>query len=355
MHPMAFPAPALVGIADTNALAARACNAASRSLAEELFTGLAATGRSNTFVSAHVPGELDDHLAEVAAHYPGLLLADAERVLWRQVMPGVPVIDLAVGDYLHPRVRALMGTDLALPRCMRGDPDDIGTAALAEFLAPAVIISADSVFTRFGLANTVATTWLPAAHMLLEAAGFEATLTETAHLLEFAVRVGAGVLSGAASVARRYPLPAAGLLIGAAYIAWRSGCFSGERRRAVGFQLRQAASESLDRIDSAFSAYGQARGALLVVEPYGAPTVEQLAARYLARIGRPLMLLELTAALTSEGYPVTSAELEKATSRHPAFWGSASSWTGIGRRAPSLRRTSSPSGMSRGLTGPESL
>lgn len=106
MHPMAFPAPALVGIADTNALAARACNAASRSLAEELFMGLVATGRSNTFVSAHVPGELDDHLVEVAAHYPGLLLADAERVLWRQVMPGVPVIDLAVGDYLHPRTCA---------------------------------------------------------------------------------------------------------------------------------------------------------------------------------------------------------------------------------------------------------
>jgi len=30
---------------------------------------------------------------------------------------------------------------------LRGDPDDLGTAALAEFLAPAVIISADSVFT----------------------------------------------------------------------------------------------------------------------------------------------------------------------------------------------------------------
>jgi hypothetical protein len=199
MHPMAFPAPALVGVADTNTLAARACNAASHSLAEDLFTGLAATGRSNTFVSAHVPGELDDHLAQVVAHYQGLMLADAERVLWGQVMPRVPVIDLAVGDYLHPRVQPLMRTDPALPRRMKGDPDDIGTAALAEFLAPSVIISADSIFTRFGLANTVATTWLPAAHMLLKAAGFEATLTETAHLLEFATRVGAAIFSGAAT------------------------------------------------------------------------------------------------------------------------------------------------------------
>jgi hypothetical protein len=97
----------------------------------------------------------------VAAHYPSLAIADAERVLCGQVMPRVPVVDLAVGDYLHPRVRPLVRAYPELPRRMRGDPDDVGTAALAEFLAPAVIISADSVFTRFGLANTVATTWLP--------------------------------------------------------------------------------------------------------------------------------------------------------------------------------------------------
>jgi hypothetical protein len=32
-------------------------------VAENLFTGLAITGRSNTYVSAHVPGELARHLA----------------------------------------------------------------------------------------------------------------------------------------------------------------------------------------------------------------------------------------------------------------------------------------------------
>jgi hypothetical protein len=58
IHPMALPAPALVGITDTNALASRACNAARTSVPENLFTGLAVTGRSNTYVSAHVPGEL---------------------------------------------------------------------------------------------------------------------------------------------------------------------------------------------------------------------------------------------------------------------------------------------------------
>lgn len=79
-----------------------------------------------------------------------------------------------------------------------------------------MIISADSVFTRFGLANTLATTWLQGAYGLLRAAGFEATLTETAHLLEFAGRVSAALVGGAVSAARRYPLPAAALLIGGA-------------------------------------------------------------------------------------------------------------------------------------------
>jgi hypothetical protein len=155
---MALPVPALVGITDTNALASRACNAARNSVAENLFTGLAVTGRSNTYVSAHVPGELVRHLADVAEGHPGLDLRDAERVLWNDVMPLVPVVDLAVGDYLHPRIQAVRRADPDLPVRLRGDPEGLGTAALAEFLAPAVIISADSVFTRFGLANSVADT-----------------------------------------------------------------------------------------------------------------------------------------------------------------------------------------------------
>src|SRR5947207_1976933 len=38
IHPTALPAPALVGITDTNALASRACNAARTSVPENLFT-----------------------------------------------------------------------------------------------------------------------------------------------------------------------------------------------------------------------------------------------------------------------------------------------------------------------------
>jgi hypothetical protein len=132
---LAVPMPALIGVTDTNALAARACNAASHGRREDLFCGLARTGRSNTYVSAHVSGELGDHLADVAAKYPGLARGDAQQVLWGQIMPGVPVVDLAVGDYLHPRVRPLLRADPELPRRLHGDADDAGTAAVAEFLA----------------------------------------------------------------------------------------------------------------------------------------------------------------------------------------------------------------------------
>jgi hypothetical protein len=54
LQPLPFPQLALVGVTDTSALAARACNAASRRR-EDLFGGLAHTGRCNTYVSAHVP------------------------------------------------------------------------------------------------------------------------------------------------------------------------------------------------------------------------------------------------------------------------------------------------------------
>ena len=118
---MALPVPALVGITDTNALASRACNAARNSVAENLFTGLAVTGRSNTYISAHVPAELARHLADVAEGHPGLDLREAERVLWNDVMPLVPVVDLAVGDYLHPRIQAVRRADPALPVRLRGD------------------------------------------------------------------------------------------------------------------------------------------------------------------------------------------------------------------------------------------
>jgi len=318
-HPMALPTPALVGITDTNALASRACSAASNSVAENLFTGLAITGRSNTYVSAHVPGELARHLADVAKGHPGLDPREAERVLWGDIMPLVPVVDLAVGDYLHPRIQAVRRADPGLPVRLRVDPDDLGTAALAEFLAPAVIISADSVFTRFGLANSVADTWLPLAHRLLQAAGYEATLTEAAYALELAARLVAVPISAVVGAARPHPLAALGIGAVIALVAHQAGYLKRDRLRAAGQEIGRVAAKGMDAFGSAWGSYSRARQALRVIEPYGTPTVEELAARHLARVRRPLPLDDLAAALEAGGYTVTSQQLRDATDRHPAF------------------------------------
>jgi hypothetical protein len=330
MRPMAWPTPALVGITDTNALASRACNAARNSAAESLFAGLARTGRSNTYVS-----ELVLRLPEVARKYPGLDLRDVERVLWADVMPSVPVIDLAVGDYLHPRIRGLMRIDREMPRRLRGDPDDIGTAALAEFIAPSVIISADSVFTRFGLANTVADTWLPMAYGLLRAAGFEATLTETAYFLELAGRLVAIPIRAAVSTARRSPFAALGIGAAIIFLAWHADYLTRDRLRAVGREVGKVAAEGLEAFATAYDGYEQGREALRVVEPYGSPTLEEIAARYLARVRHPVSVRDLAVALERRGHSVGVAELKSATDRHPAFWtrGKSPRVIGVGRIA----------------------
>lgn len=333
--PMAYPGPALVAITDTNALATRACNTARRGAIEDLFIGLASTGRSNTYVSAHVPGELDDHLADVAANHEGLALADAQRLLWGQIMPRVPVVDLAIRDYLHPRVRPLMRDDPELPRRLRGDVDDIGTAALAEFLAPAVIISADNVFTRFGLANTLAETWLPTAYTLLNAAGFEANLTDAAIVLEIVARMLLAASGSAIRTARRYLLPTLAALLGTGYLAWRGGYLSRDRLRVQTRQLSQseALRSLIDKLAESAEGHQRAHAALLVVEPYGPPAVEQLAARHLARCGRRLGLADLNDAMALNGYSLEPGELEDAIRHHPAFTVDAEGAYGIGRPA----------------------
>ena len=57
----------------------------------------------------------------------------------------------------------------------------------------------------------MADTWLPLAHRLLQAAGYEATLTEAAYALELAARLVAVPVSTVVGAARRHPLAALGI------------------------------------------------------------------------------------------------------------------------------------------------
>jgi hypothetical protein len=104
------------------------------------------------------------------------------------------------------------------------------------------------------------------------------------------------------------------------------------------------ASTGIEGFGNATDAYSKARHTLRVIEPYGTPTVEELAARHLARVRRPLPLDDLAAALEAAGHVVTSTELRDATSRHPAFRtrGTQPALIGIGRIARLGRRQSCP-------------
>lgn len=317
--PLLFPGPLPVLVTDTNAVASRAWHAATCGKVEDLFTGLALTGRTPVFVAAHVPAELELRLPEATARFTEQGLRLAESVLWGQIMPVVPVVDLPIRDFLHPRIAPMMRADPDLPRRLHGDVDDLGTAALAEFLAPAIILSADSVFTRLGLANTLATTWLPLAYSLLHAAGFEVSLSVVVELLEMATRfvlaVGIEAGAGAVSLARRHPVPVLALVAALAFIVHKAGPPSIDRAWAR--QAGRTAGALLDAATEALDRHQKARTASLVVEPYGLPSFEQALARHLARSGRPLTCQELAAELT--GFAPSVREVADALERHPAF------------------------------------
>jgi hypothetical protein len=67
----------------------------------------------------------------------------------------------------------------------------------------------------------VADTWLPLAHRLLQAAGYEATLTEAAYALELTARLVAAPISTVVGAARRHPLAALGIGAVIALVAYQ--------------------------------------------------------------------------------------------------------------------------------------
>ena len=174
----------------------------------------------------------------------GVPLADAERALG-QIMTRIRVVPLRMGDYLNPRIAAIRRFDPDLPRAMRGDPDDLGTAAVAEFLAPAVIISKDSVFNRFGLALP-ADRWTEEAARLLAAAGYDATLEDAARAAEHAAGLlFNGIVAVGKAAARNPKATLAALVLGAAagWYRHRRGWITGDRLRAAGQKLLSAGRE----------------------------------------------------------------------------------------------------------------
>lgn len=315
---MAAPWTALVAVTDTNALLRRACHEVLHGPRDNIFRELTATGRSNTFVAAHVPGELVEHLPTVATSNR-VRQQDATATLRDAIMPAIGVVDLPIRDFLHPRVRPLLSADPQLPKRLRGDPDDAGTAALAEFLAPSIILSADSVFERLGISGTTALAYVETARTLIRMAGIEASLGDAVALVDIAVRA-VGLL-GAQTVSwlRQHPYLGATIVGAMLWLAHRFGYLKRDRIREGIRQLGRMAGPVIDAAATALQQREVAHSALRGVEPYGYATLEQEAARYLARRGRQLTPAELRDQLRSTGVVVPATTLKRVMSGHPAF------------------------------------
>lgn len=316
--PMAAPWTALVAITDTNALLRRACHEVRHGPDDNIFRGLAATGRSNTFVAAHVPTELLEYLP-VVADQNKIRHAAALATLRGTIMPGIPVVDLPIRDFMHPRIRPLLSADPALPKQLRGDPDDAGTAALAEFLAPTIIVSADSVFERLGISGTAAAMFVQTARDVIRNAGYEASFTEAAALVDIGVRTIGLATSQAVRGLRSHPVVGAAI-IGA--VLWAAYRYEILRRDRVADGLRSLGTmvgPIMEATSAAIEERQVLRQGLRAVEPYGPATVEQVAARLLARCGKPLTPGEIRDQLRRGGTAVPAAVVKRAVQGHPAF------------------------------------
>ncbi|GAA3381050.1 hypothetical protein GCM10020367_70780 [Streptomyces sannanensis] len=188
--------------------------------------------------------------------------------------------------------------------------------ALAEFLGPCVIVTQDSVFSRFGFAVIE---WIPVAQSLLRLAGLEATAANALVLIELALRlfgVGAHRLVVAAS---RNPLPTAAAVGGLLWWCYRRGYLARDNWRRRLSRVGEATVPLLELASAGMAEHQVLSDSLLVVEPPAYPTTEQLAARYLARCGRLLTPGELRDALARRGHAISAAQLKRDMLAHAAF------------------------------------
>jgi len=300
LFPMVLPRTMLLPVLDTCALLAEACYLVKHGRQHDKVTGLAGTGRANPYVAAHY------QVSE----------GEVRALLWQQILPATRVVHLEIRDHLAPQTKHILRFDAHLEPRHRGDPDDAPTMALAEFLAPCVIITQDSVFSRFGLAVI---DWIPAAQGLLRMAGLEAGAADALLLIDLAMNLlGAGIRVMADLVAR-HPMLSAAVLGSALWFCQRQGYLRGPDWCRRGERLWEIAEPMIEKSGAAMLEHQRIRASLIVVAPPAYPTHEQLAARHLARCGRRLTAAELRDALAVRGHHVSAAALKRAMTCHHAF------------------------------------
>ncbi|MGW6569829.1 hypothetical protein [Streptomyces sp. NPDC054975] len=311
---MILPTPMLLPILDTNALLTEACYLVKNGRHEDKISALAGTGRANPYIAAHVPGEIDEHLPKLAAHYE-VPEGKVRLLLDRQILPALRVVDLEIRDHLAPQTRHILRVEPSLDPRHRGDPDDAPTMALAEFLAPCVIVTQDSVFSRFGFAVI---DWIPIAQNLLRLAGLEASTANAMVFIDLALRLLGAAARRLFDLAVRNPLPAIAVAGGLLLWGYHRGHLTGEWRPRIA-RLKEVAQPVLEKGVAAATEHRSISDSLLVVQPPAFPSPEQLAARCLARHGHPMTPGELRDALARHGHQIPAVQLRRHMHAHRAF------------------------------------
>ncbi|MFF9063107.1 hypothetical protein ACF09K_31080 [Streptomyces sp. NPDC014882] len=327
INPMVLDRPMLLPILDANALLAEACALAKNNGRCNSVTALAATRRATPYIAAHVPGEVDEHLPKMAAHFE-VPERQARHVLNRQILPALRVVDLEIRDHLSPRTRHILHVDPDMPRKYRGDPDDAPTMALAEFLGPCVIVTQDNVFHHFGFAVI---DWIPVVQSMMRVAGLEATAANALTVIDWALRLSGAGAHRLVVLAGRHPLLATAAVAGLLGWCYRNGYLTRDNWRQRLARAGKATVPLLELADAAMIEYRALSDSLLVVEPSAYPTREQLAARYLARCGRPMTPGELRDMLARRGHIISAAQLKRDMQTHSAFVRAPSDLWTIGR------------------------
>ncbi len=315
IDPMVLPGRMLLGVLDTNALLIEACNQAKHDQPHHPLAALAGTRRATLYLAPHVLEEVEEHLPKMAAFF-GVSTAAAAAALREHVLPLARVVELEIRDHLAPGTRHILRRVPGLPKAQQGDPDDAPTMALAELLGPSVLFTRDKVFEQFGLAVMDS---LAVAQTLLRTAGLEATGANAVVLSGFLLKAAFAGVGQLVDIAARRPGLTTVAVAGALWYLWQTGKLASGWRPALS-GLWGITESVLQLVADAQQEHADLSGTLTVVEATAFPSVEQSAARCLARRSWPLTAVELRDALAErDGISVSAARLRREMRAHRAF------------------------------------
>ncbi|WP_123970002.1 PIN domain-containing protein [Streptomyces sp. TLI_185] len=237
-------------------------------------------------------------------------------MLDQQILPNLRVVDLEIRDHLSPRTRRILRGDREIPRKYRGDPDDAPIMALAEFLAPSVIVTQDSVFSRFGFAVIE---WIPVVQSVMRMAGLEATGANALVVIDWALQLSGAGIHRLVVLASGNPLAATVAVGGLLSWCYQNGYLTRDNWRRRLSRVGQATKSVLEVANAGMTEHKALSDSLLVVEAPAYPTREQLVARYLARCDRHLTPGEVRDALARRGHTLSAAQLKRDMLAHGAF------------------------------------